>query len=158
MRFAASMKSFDHFPGYATGEVPKAYDWASFGNAKMIDVGGSKGHVSFAIAKQFAGLSILVQDMAMVVNGADDNVPEELKGRITFMAHGLFNPQPEQADIYFFRMVFHNWADKYAVRILQAQIPALRPGATILIQDTVMPEPDHVPLWKERTIRYAIAL
>ncbi|KAK7750848.1 hypothetical protein SLS62_007247 [Diatrype stigma] len=142
MRFAASMKSFDHFPGYATGEVSKAYDWTSLGETYMVDVGGSKGHVSVAVAKQFPRLKILVQDMAMVVNGAESNIPDELKGRISFMAHGLFDPQPVQADVYFFRMVFHNWADKYAVKILKAQIPALRPGATILIQDTVMPEPN----------------
>ncbi|RYP50588.1 hypothetical protein DL768_003933 [Monosporascus sp. mg162] len=153
MRFASSMKSFDHFPGYAIAEVPKLYDWGSLGNVLIADVGGSKGHVAIELAKSFGDVKLLVQDMEMVVEGAESDVPDQLKGRIKFMAHGLFDPQAVQADVYFFRMIFHNWADKYALRILKAQIPALRPGAKILIQDAIMSEPGHIPLWRERDMR-----
>ncbi|KAK8024993.1 S-adenosyl-L-methionine-dependent methyltransferase [Apiospora arundinis] len=151
MRFAASMKAMDHFPGYSIDSVPKAYDWASLGNAYIIDMGGSHGHVAIEIAKNFKDTKILVQDMAMVVESAV--VPDELKPRVQFMAHSLFEPQPVQADVYFFRMIFHNWSDKYALRILRAQVPALRPGSTILIQDCVMPKPGVVASWIERDMR-----
>jgi hypothetical protein len=118
--FANSMKSFDHFPGYASGEVPKAYDWSSLGSVKMVDVEGSKGHISMEVAKRFLNMKIIVQDMAMVVIGAEVGVSDELKDRIEFMAHSLFEPQSVEADVYFFRMVFYNWSDKYAVNILKA--------------------------------------
>ncbi|KAI1500603.1 sterigmatocystin 8-O-methyltransferase [Biscogniauxia marginata] len=153
MRFASSMKSFDHFPGYAITEVPKLYDWASLNNAFIVDVGGSKGHVAIELAKSFGGIKLLVQDIEMVVEGAESSVPDQLRGRVEFMAHGLFDSQPVQADVYFFRLIFHNWADKYALRILKAHIPALRPGAMILIRDAIMPDPGHIPLWRERDVR-----
>ncbi|KAI1824558.1 sterigmatocystin 8-O-methyltransferase [Xylaria intraflava] len=153
MRFASSMKSLDRFPGYTIAEVSNLYDWASLGNALVADVGGSQGYVAMELAKNFENIKFLVQDMEMVVGGAQSGVPDQLKGRIEFMAHELFDPQPVQADVYFFRMIFHNWADKYAIRILRAQIPALRPGVKILIQDAVMPDPGSVPLWRERDMR-----
>ncbi|KAI4859014.1 sterigmatocystin 8-O-methyltransferase [Hypoxylon rubiginosum] len=151
--FAASMKSFDHNPGYAITEIPKLYDWTGLGDVLIADVGGSKGHVAIELAKSFESDKLLVQDMELVVKGAESGVPDHLKGRIEFKAHGLFDPQVVQADVYFFRMIFHNWADKYALKILQAQIPALRPGVKILIQDAVMPDPGQIPLWRERHIR-----
>lgn len=51
----------------------------------------------------------------------------------------FFTEQPVTADLYYFRTVFHNWADKYCVKILRALIPALRPGARILIHERVLP-------------------
>lgn len=147
------MKSFDHNPGYAITEIPKLYDWTGLGDVLIADVGGSKGHVAIELAKSFESDKLLVQDMELVVKGAESGVPDHLKGRIEFKAHGLFDPQVVQADVYFFRMIFHNWADKYALKILQAQIPALRPGVKILIQDAVMPDPGQIPLWRERHIR-----
>ncbi|KAH9997808.1 sterigmatocystin 8-O-methyltransferase [Xylariaceae sp. FL0662B] len=152
-RFASAMKAFDHFPGYVIRDVPSFYDWASLNNAFIVDVGGSKGHVAIELAKSFGDIKLLVQDMGMVVEGAESGVPDQLKGRVEFMAHELFDPQTVQAGVYFFRAIFHNWSDKYAVRILKAQIPALRPGAKILIQDAIMPDPGHIPLWRERDMR-----
>jgi hypothetical protein len=90
----------------------------------------------------------------MMIQGADAGVPEELKGRIEFMAYGLFDPQTVKAPVYFFRMVFRGLGDKYAVQVLKAQIPVLQPGVKILIQDVVMPESDIIPLWRERMARY----
>jgi SAM-dependent methyltransferase len=153
MRFAASMQAFEYNPGYGMKEVPHLYDWASLGNVYMVDVGGSRGHVAIEVAKHNPGIQVLVQDMQMVVAGAENEVPEELKGRIEFMAQELFDAQTVQADVYFFRMIFHNWSDKYALKILQAQIPVLKPGSKILVQDAVMPEPGKLSLWRERVIR-----
>lgn len=154
MRFAASMKSFDHFPGYAITDVPRLYDWASLGNVSIVDVGGSRGHVAIELAKNFENLKFLVQDMQMVVNGAEADVPGEVKERVSFQAQDLLEEQTAPGDVYFFRMIFHNWGDKYAVKILKSQIPALRPGAKILIQDRVMAAPGEIPMWRERDVRY----
>lgn len=72
------------------------------------------------------------------------------------MKHALFDPQTVQADAYLFRMVFRNWGNKYSLQILKAQIPALRPGAKILIQDACMPEPGTIPLCRDRVQRYTV--
>ncbi|EME44652.1 hypothetical protein DOTSEDRAFT_24658 [Dothistroma septosporum NZE10] len=50
------------------------------------------------------------------------------------MPHDFFSEQyVKNADVYFFRFIFHNLADKYAVKILHALIPALKAGARIVI-------------------------
>lgn len=38
----------------------------------------------------------------------------------------------------------HNWADKYAVKILQNLVPALRPGARVVIHELVLQSPENV--------------
>lgn len=35
--------------------------------------------------------------------------------------------------------MFHNWPDKYCIRILKGLIPALQPGAKIVLQEPYMP-------------------
>ncbi|CAJ2509765.1 Uu.00g056650.m01.CDS01 [Anthostomella pinea] len=69
------------------------------------------------------------------------------------MEHEVFAPQTVQADVYFFRMAFRNWNDKTAVNILKAQIPGLRPGVKLLIQDACMREPGTAPISEERVSR-----
>ncbi|KAI1481891.1 sterigmatocystin 8-O-methyltransferase [Daldinia eschscholtzii] len=153
MRFASSMQAIDHVQGYAIGNVSKVYDWASLGNVYMVNVGGLRGQAAIELAKNFENIKVLVQDAAMVIQGAESDVPDRLKERVQFMKHELFEPQTVEADIYFFRMVFRNWGDKYALQVLKAHIPVLRPGAKILIQDVCMPEPETIPLWRERMQR-----
>jgi hypothetical protein len=93
-----------------------------------------------------------------MIQGAESGVPKELKGRIEFMDHGLFEPQTIKASVYFFRMAFRGLGDKYAVQVLKAQIPVLESGAKILLQEVCMPEQDIIPLWKERVSRYVAKL
>jgi hypothetical protein len=80
----------------------------------------------------------------------------ELKGRVTFEAHDFFAPQTVQADVIYYRWALRNWGDKYAILALRAQIPALKPGARVIIQDVILPEPGTAPMWKERIARFVI--
>lgn len=57
------------------------------------------------------------------------------------------------ADIYFFRWIFHNWSDKYCIQILRNQIPALKKVARIVINDNVLLEPGTLPRWREERLR-----
>jgi O-methyltransferase domain len=154
MRFASGMQAINYVPGYAIELVSTVYDWASLGDAYIVNVGGSRGQAAIELAKNFGNIKLLVQDSANMIQGAELGVPEELKGRIEFMTHELFEPQTVKAPVYFFRMVFRNLGDEYAVQALKAQIPVLRPGVKILLQDVCMPEPDAIPLWRERVSRY----
>ncbi|KAF3012999.1 hypothetical protein E8E14_007434 [Neopestalotiopsis sp. 37M] len=155
MRFAGGMKSLDHVPGCGDAFVSNAYDWSSLGDVSIVNVGGQRGSVAIDLASKFENIKLLVQDAPPIIQGAESAVPDSLKERVRFMSHGLFEPQTVEADVYFFRMVLRSWGDKYGVKILQAQIPALRPGAKILIQDAILPGPnDASPLWRERLLRY----
>ena len=148
------MKVFATNPGYDPSYTVNNYDCATLGQAQVVDVGGAQGHIAMELAKRFENLNILVQDMDKVVENAESGVPDELKGRVNFMAYDFFAPQTIKADVYFFRWIFHNWSDKYCILILRAQIPALKPGAKLIIQDTCMPEPGAVALWMEKDLRF----
>ncbi|ROW16957.1 hypothetical protein VPNG_01428 [Cytospora leucostoma] len=140
-RFANCMKAYMGMQEYNASHVVNNYDWKSLGPVKIVDVGGGAGHVTMELAKAFPSLSIVVQDMEKMVEEANANIPADLKDRFEFMVQDIFAPQTVQADVYFIRWVFHNWSDKYCALILKALIPALKPGARIIINETCMPEP-----------------
>lgn len=154
MRFGTAMQAMKHVPGGAIENLSKIYDWASLGNVYIVNVGGSRGQAAIELASKYGGVKLLVQDSEKAIQGAESGVPEELKGRIEFMEHEIFEPQTVKADVYLFRMVLRSLGDKYAVQALKAQIPVLERGNKILIQDACMPEPDIIPMWKERVARY----
>jgi len=66
--------------------------------------------------------------------------------RVRFMPHDfLREDQPVKgADVYFFRWIFHNWSNKYSIRILRGLIPALKRGTEVVICDNVMPAPGEI--------------
>jgi hypothetical protein len=70
------------------------------------------------------------------------------------MQHDYFTPQPvKEADVYFYRFVFHNQYDDKAIQTLRAAIPALKRGARILINDEILPEPGKIRWRNERAVR-----
>lgn len=147
------MKVFATSPGLDPAHITDNYDWASLGQARVVDVGGGQGHIAMELARRFGDLDITVQDMDKMIANGEAGLPTQLRDRVSFMAHDLFAPQTVQADVYFFRWIFHNWSDKYCVQILRAQIPALKPKARVIIQDGCLPEPGAVALWREKIFR-----
>lgn len=187
-RFAAGMAVSTNRPDSSPLYLATGYDWASLSlldrnnnsssssvnprRVRVVDVGGSRGHVASALAAAHPHLDVLVQDMEEVIAGAEAALPAGQQGRVAFMAHDLFAPQPVVgADVYLFRWILHNWGDRYCLEILRAQVPALRAGASVLIMEVCMPEPVPVcsdgdgdgdgngkrkiktPLWKEKELR-----
>ncbi|KAF9872535.1 O-methyltransferase [Colletotrichum karsti] len=119
------------------GLLNTAYDWKSAGNLKVVDLGGSGGHDSFVLAKNFPNLNITVQDLPKCQSSFDQNIPEELKGRVSFQPHSFFEPQTLQADIYMIKLILHDWPDAESIQILKGLTPALRPGSKVLFIDYV---------------------
>lgn len=150
------MAVFSARPQFSLSYITDHYDWASLGQAHLVDLGGSLGHVSIALATKFPNLSTIVQDMESVLENV--TAPKQLGDRCRFMAHDFFAPQPVKgADVYFLRWILHNWSDKYCILILRALLPALRPGARVIIQEILMPEPGAIAMWKEKSLRYVQA-
>lgn len=138
-----------------------AFDWAAV--STVVDVGGGRGEVSISLAERFTHLDFIVQDLKHVVSDCAslNGDSEHLRRRVKFVEHDYFAPQKTvHADVYYFRYIFHNLPDDSCVELLKAQIPgrnypsgrcifprltgliaALKPGAHILIQDAVVPEP-----------------
>lgn len=78
----------------------------------------------------------------------------DVADRVEYHVYDFFTEQPVRgADVYFFRSIFHNWSDEYCVRILRNLIPALKPGSKIILDETVIPEPDRLPKQMEFVMR-----
>lgn len=129
----------------------------------VVDVGGSKGHVSLHLARIYPQLKFIVQDLPEVIDGAANQLlvssvdDATIKDRIEFVAHDMFEEQPvKNADVYLLRYVLHDWGDKYCIEIIRNLVPALKRGANVVIQDHVLPEPGTMGLLQEMQMRYVL--
>ncbi|KAL1969135.1 hypothetical protein VTN77DRAFT_389 [Rasamsonia byssochlamydoides] len=131
-------------PRYAVDNVVRSWDWESVASGIIVDVGGASGYNSIALARHLPRAKFYVEDINVEgLKMGRETVAQDpdLQQRITFTEHDFFEPQPVQADVYFFRHVLHDWSDADCVRILRALLPALKDGARVLVSEGVMPEP-----------------
>ena len=165
-RFAGSMSALSNGIGLSPNFLSKSYPWSSIPRhannnnhsstkqGTVVDVGGSRGNISIALAQTHPHLHFIVQDLPDMIRGAQDAVPADVAGRVEFMPHDFFLPQPvNAADVYLYRNIFHNWSDAHVVKILRATIPALKAGARVVANDYLIPEPMTMSPSKEREIR-----
>jgi trans-aconitate methyltransferase len=151
-RFAGAMSSTSQASLDALAEH---FNWSSLpSGTTVVDVGGSQGHVSLHLARRFPSLNFVVQDIAEVINGAQDKIPVELADRVTLVAHDMFTAQPPRgADVYLLRYVLHDWPDKYCIRVIENIIPELKKGAKIVLQEHVLAEHGTLSLLQEMQVR-----
>ncbi|KAM0259370.1 hypothetical protein ACHAQJ_003402 [Trichoderma viride] len=153
-RYDLMLQAHGRREGYDLSHTVSGYPWADLSEATIVDMGGNEGFVSIALAEAFPSLSFVVQDLAgMRTPEMMDKIPTHLSSRISLTTHDFFQPQTVTADAYLFRHIFHAFSDKYAINILRALIPALRPGARILINDIVLPDPGGISRVEEKSIR-----
>ncbi|KAK4216229.1 S-adenosyl-L-methionine-dependent methyltransferase [Rhypophila decipiens] len=141
LKFQTAMKCYQRSSGFDSRHIITGYPWEEFGSGTVVDIGGSHGMVSIGLAQKYPSLSFVVQDLEAIIEGGRANLPAELAARVKFMTHDFFKEdQPiHGAAVYFYRWIFHNWSDKYSVRILRSLIPALKTGAKVIINDYVLP-------------------
>ncbi|OJJ97232.1 hypothetical protein ASPACDRAFT_46085 [Aspergillus aculeatus ATCC 16872] len=117
---------------------------------------------NLAVRRRHRPVQCIVQDAAQVVSQAlstaqaqtASNANDMVESRIEFQAHDFFHEQPVKgADVYFLRLVLHDWSDKYALQILRALIPALESGAKVVVNDRVVPGRHEVHYLVERETR-----
>ncbi|UKZ91600.1 uncharacterized protein TrAFT101_006575 [Trichoderma asperellum] len=153
-RYDLMLQSHGQREGYNLSHTVSGYPWAKLGEATVVDMGGNEGFVAIALAEAFPLLSFIVQDLeGMRTPEMTDKIPPHLSNRICLTTHDFFQPQTETADAYLFRHIFHAFSDKYAINILRALIPGLKPGARIIINDIVLPDPGVVSRLEEKSIR-----
>jgi predicted O-methyltransferase YrrM len=151
-RFATALSFFNNHPGHAQHYLVDALDWSNV--ETFVDVGGSLGASAITVAQHIPSVKCIIQDRPEIISRANAAIPDSLTDRVTIMGHNFFDEQPiKNADIYHFRRVFHNWSDKYCIKILQALVPALKPGARVIVSDIMIPRRGSVSLDRERQIR-----
>lgn len=153
-RFAGSMAAFNASPMMSHKHIATNFPWETLGEATAVDLGGSHGELCAALAPTAPKMKFIVQELPRTVQSVNrDALPPAVAPQIEFMEHDFFTPQTVTAAVYIFRQIFHNWADSNVIKILRQLIPALQPGARILVHDLLLPEPGKLPLMMERQIR-----
>ncbi|KAL4758758.1 O-methyltransferase [Aspergillus foveolatus] len=159
-QFARTMQAISSTSAFDSGHLMRSYDWGLLGEGVVVDMGGSTGHASIALAEAFPYLTFIVQDLPEVtVDNAqhfqERKLDKSVSSRIKFQEHSFFDPQPvKAASIYLLRHILHDWPDKEAVQILRNILPALGPKSRILVSDIVLPEESGViPVLEERVMR-----
>lgn len=112
-------------------------------------MGGSAGHAALAIAARHKHTHITVQDLEEVLNERVMTTVDE-DPRVTFMKHDFHLPQPLVADAYLLRFVLHDWPDSVCQNIIRNLLPALRPGARVMVMELALPEPGTQPGWLDK--------
>ncbi|POS83989.1 hypothetical protein EPUL_004643 [Erysiphe pulchra] len=142
-RMGGAMHSLTDGPGYELTHLLTSYNWLALDkhHGLIVDIGGSHGFVSIALALKFPRLQFIVQDTPTTIASAPP-LSKSLSQRIQFQVHDFHTTQNVKgADVYFFRWIFHNHSDRLAIPMLQNLIPALKRGARVLINDYCLPGP-----------------
>lgn len=122
--------------------------------AIVVDLGGSHGIIAIELARAYPNLQLVVQDLDEdIIKDANAKKPADVADRVRFMVHDFLTPQHIQAAVYYFRMIFHDWPDKYCIKILRQLIPVLASGSKVVINDAVIPGPGTVPWAREAALR-----
>lgn len=121
-------------------------------------IGGNIGHSCVTLAKAFPDLDFIVQDIPHVVEegiqAVKANNPASISDRIRYQTYDFFEKQPVQdADVYLFRQIFHNWDLEHSAKILKNTVKSMGAGSHVLIMDFVVPEPGAVASVNERVLR-----
>ena len=154
-RFRGALQHFSAFEMWNLKHLVHGYDWAAldFPESTFVDVGGGQGLVARALAEVTKHMRFIVQDLAANVEAGQKSLPETLKARISYVEHDFFTQQPVKgAKVYFFRWVMHNWSDKYALRILQNLVPAMRDGSRVVLLEWLPAEGPEIK-WTEKRAR-----
>lgn len=158
-QFASYMKNVTASEGTSIKHLLSGFDWAQLRNgAKVVDVGGSSGHASIALARAYPQLNFIVQDLPETIAKTSSagvlSSESEIASRISYMPHDFFQPQPVvDADVYLLRMIIHDWPDAEALKILLSLVTAMKPGARLLIMDTVLPQAGTIMTVEESRLR-----
>lgn len=137
--------------GFAWGSLPL--------DSTIVDVGGGNGHCSKAIASVNPHLQFVVQDsnssLSKEVAEVDGGTELQEKGRLRFMTYDFFMPQTVVGDVYLLRRILHHHSDQDAVKILKAQLSAVRkrPGARIVVMDNIAIHSGTLSTLEERKTR-----
>ena len=157
VKFGKRMEFISSNPAVAVTGFVQAYDFSKLPyDAVFVDVGGSHGKAAIAVAEAHPSICCIVQDISEpTINAARTNLPAHLKDRVEFQVYDFWHEQPiKGADVYFFRWIFHDWSDTYAVKLLKTLIPSLKAGSRVVINERCLPSHGESSLYKQRQPRY----
>ncbi|KAH8659899.1 O-methyltransferase-domain-containing protein [Xylariales sp. PMI_506] len=143
-RCAAAMGYMSHQnPGGQSDYVLAGFDWDACKGLTVLDLGGSRGHLSVDIARRYPDIKFIVNDLPMVESGfnATKTAAGPVGNQLTFLAHDFFESWPAvDFDIVMMRYILHDWSDQLALKLLRNLVPALKPASRIFVIENMTPE------------------
>lgn len=128
----------------ASAVVAARYDFGRF--KTLVDVGGGQGYLLAAVLAANPTLRGVLFDQADVIAGAQAQLERHgVTGRCELVAGSFFETVPDGADGYIVSKVLHDWDDESALAILRNIATAMRPDATLLISEWVLPDDETEP-------------
>ena len=151
-RYEGCMRHFHRSAALSVDHLTENLEWGEEYPKLLVDVGGNQGSVCIKLLEKFPFVTGIVEDLPEVVS--DAKAPSELASRLSFVPHDLFAEQiVKDADVYLFRWILHDWPDAYAVDVLRQQIPALKHGARLILNEIILPEPGKLTPFQDQSIR-----
>ncbi|KAH7175528.1 putative O-methyltransferase [Dactylonectria macrodidyma] len=157
-RMGGAMASLTGGEGYEVSHFVDNYDLSNV-DAKegtFVDIGGSHGFVCVDLGKKWKKTKFVVQDLQKTVDSAPSPISSDgdVAQRVTLQAHDFFTEQPVHgADVYYFRWILHNYSTPYAIKIIKGLIPALKPGARVVINDHCLRDAGAENPWDDKIMR-----
>jgi SAM-dependent methyltransferase len=122
--------------------LPQLLHHFDFSTARhVVDVGGGRGALLAGILRANPGVRGTICDLDSGLSGAGEYLEAQgVAGRVDLAAGSFFESVPAGADVYLLRHILHDWPDERAAEILAVCRRAMRPGARLLVIDTLLPE------------------
>lgn len=133
--------------GFSTSIADAVASVYDFSEAKTIaDIAGGHGILLASILKNAAPQAKgILFDQPQVVAGADDVLqPAGVAERVEKVSGDFFAAVPVEADIYLMKWILHDWNDGQCETILQNLAKSAKPGAKVLLVESVVEEDDSV--------------
>jgi hypothetical protein len=142
--FAASMANISETENAA---VARAYPFGRL--SRLVDVGGSHGHLLATILRRHRKLRGVLSDQPQVVTNAAQSgfiTGPDVRDRCETAGGDFFTSVPAGADGYIMKYIIHDWEDEKSIRILGNCRDAMAPDGRVLVVDHVVP-PGNRPNW-----------
>jgi len=123
--------------------IVKGFDFSRAGT--LADIGGGHGALLMSVLQENPAVRGILFDQPRVVEGAAGPLKDAgLAGRCQLVGGNFFESVPA-ADTYMMKMILHDWNDERSGVILRNVHRASKPGARLLVMDSVVPASNAEP-------------
>jgi hypothetical protein len=109
--------------------------------SKVVDVGGSLGHLVIALLDKYANLRGILLDVPNLIPLARAHCQTSHPGiapRLEFVGGDMFESVP-RGDVYILKHIIHDWTDEYCVKLLQNCNQSMEGDGRVICIDAVIP-------------------
>ena len=119
--------------------IVAAYDFSSA--RVLVDVGGGRGALVFAILNAHPGLHGVLFDLPRVVDAAREELERSgIANRCEAVGGDLLSSVPCGGDVYLLSRVIHDWDDEKSILILRNCRAAMTRTSKLLLAERTIPE------------------